>query len=1110
MRRTLLRLSSLLLLAPLGLGQADLQHHDLTVTLEPETNTIVVHDSIRLPEGWTISNATFELDENLEVLKCTPAITDIQPSKNGTRVYTLDPGSDLDTIEVDYSGTFNYGLSSQKEEYTRGMRDTRGLVGPEGVYLAGESRWVPRLGDDLILFDLQVTAPANWHVVSQGQGSSAEQGAPEGKSLARWQTKQGLEQVYLVGGALNRYVGQSEDTQTLVYLHADDPGLATKYLGATGRYIDMYSELLGKYPYGKFALVENFWETGYGMPSFTLLGERIIRMPFILHSSYPHEILHNWFGNSVFVDYETGNWCEGLTAYMADHLIQEQRGKGAGYRRNSLQKYRDYVKEGLDFPLSEFRSRHSAATEAVGYGKALMLFHMLRRKVGDETFRAGLRDFYQSNIGKRASFADVRASFEKTWGADLAGFFEQWVQRTGAPVLQLGEVSVEAVGEGFQLNAELRQTQDGPNYALEVPITILTESGPIVFIEPLTEASTQITRQLSAKPLAISVDPEFDIFRMLDPRETPPTIGQIFGDTEILAILPSVDPQEAERYKKMVRGWETPEHHIRFVQDCELNAWPKDQSAWILGAKNMWAANLTALNQQASVSEDGAEALLAGESIALADHSLVALWRHPENLEKALAWLVVEPEAASAGMQTKLPHYGKYSYLAFEGEAPDNMLKGQWPTSGSPLVRDLRESQDTLLPVLPPEERTAMAEMPPEFSARKLMSHVTWLADPAREGRGLASQGLDDSAQYIAEQMQAAGLQPGGDDGTWFQNFMVDLGPQSPPIRARNVIGLLPGTNPEWKNQSVVLSAHYDHLGYGWPNPHQGDEGKLHAGADDNASGVAVMLELATNLVGEGARPRTLVVAAFTAEEAGLHGSRYYVAHPVLPLQQVRGVINLDTVGRFGEKGVSIHGCGTASEWQHIFRGAGFTTGIANQIVMGGAEASDQQSFVEQGVPGVQLFTGAHGDYHRPGDTIDQVNAQGLVQVAIFAKEGVAYMLEREEPLSITIEGSTMPTKEKGAKAPTERGGRKVSFGTVPDFGFGGPGVRVDGIVTGSPAAAAGVQIGDVLLEIAGEEIDDLRGFSELLKTLEPGQTVETIVQRGSEEITLSVTVVAR
>src|SRR3990172_8203636 len=189
--------------------------------------------------------------------------------------------------------------------------------------------------------------------------------------------------------------------ETLVYLHENDEALAAKYLTATAQYLEMYRGLIGPYPYGKFALVENFWPTGYGMPSFTLLGAEIIRFPFIIPSSYPHEILHNWWGNSVFVDYQTGNWCEGLTAYLADHLIQEQRGKGEEYRRDTLQKYRSYVKGDRDFPLTEFRSRHSAPTEAVGYGKTLMLFHMLRQRLGDEAFRTWSGRFYREYRGKK-------------------------------------------------------------------------------------------------------------------------------------------------------------------------------------------------------------------------------------------------------------------------------------------------------------------------------------------------------------------------------------------------------------------------------------------------------------------------------------------------------------------------------------------------------------------------------------------------------------------------------------------------------------------------------------------------------------------------------------
>ena len=178
----------------------------------------------------------------------------------------------------------------------------------------------------------------------------------------------------------------------------------------------MYRSLIGPYPYGKFALVENFWETGYGMPTFTLLGPEVVRFPFIINSSYPHEILHNWWGNSVFVDYQSGNWCEGLTAYLADHLIAEQRGAGDEYRRSTLQRYRDYVKAGRDFPLSEFRARSSAAEEAVGYGKALMGDHMLRRAIGDEGFRKVVARFYHDFRGKRATFRDLQRTAETVSG----------------------------------------------------------------------------------------------------------------------------------------------------------------------------------------------------------------------------------------------------------------------------------------------------------------------------------------------------------------------------------------------------------------------------------------------------------------------------------------------------------------------------------------------------------------------------------------------------------------------------------------------------------------------------------------------------------------------
>ena len=868
----------------------------------------------------------------------------------------------------------------------------------------------------------------------------------------------------------------------------------------------MYRGLIGTYPYGKFALVENFWETGYGMPSFTLLGPQVIRFPFILTSSYPHEILHNWWGNSVFVDYETGNWCEGLTAYLADHLIQEQRGKGSEYRRNTLQKYRNYVRDERDFPLSEFRSRHSAATEAVGYGKSLMLFHMLRRRIGEDEFRRVLATFYRKFRGQRASFDDIRGVAESVSGEELGGFFAQWVGRTGAPALALDEAfdvgDRPEAADGRILTGTIRQTQKTDLFELEVPIVVHTTAGVQEFRVDVTDRETPFELPLDGYPLTLAVDPLFDVFRNLDPRETPPSIGQIFGDEKVLAVLPaSSGDEEIERYRELLAAWQSDAHDVSFALDGELEELPSDRAVWVLGVQNRFAAPLMRRTAGLDVSASGSVVQLADDRVSPKDHSIVAISRNQRNPEKAVGWLVLDPPEALPGMIRKLPHYGKYSYLAFEGTEPTNVIKGQWPVSDSPLLTVLGTGVE-VAPVV--DDRIALAELPPVFSSSALAKHVEWLAAPEREGRVPGSAGLVAARDYIAESFAAAGLEPGGDGGSWLQSFTLEEGPDGKPVEVANVVGVLRGRRSDWSEQSIVLGAHYDHLGLGWPDAHAGDEGKLHAGADDNASGVAVLIELAKNLASEGGGQRNLVFVAFTAEECGLRGSRHYVEYPRFPLDGLRGVINLDTVGRLFDQPLLIHGCGTADEWQHVFRGCGFVTGIDNKIVMEGAEGSDQRAFIEKGIPGVQVFTGAHLDYHSPRDTFEKVDVAGLVKVATFVKEAVVYMTERPEVLTVTIAGTESAPKEPAG------GGRRVSFGSMPDFAYQGTGYKLGSVTPDSPADKAGFVAGDVLVRIADRQVTDIRSFSTILKTLQPGQTVKATVRRGEEEITADVTLVAR
>jgi aminopeptidase N len=1108
-------------------------HHALHVTLDPATHRLAVVNTLRLPAGD--GPAEFLLNARLRITKSSVPLDEVAAGHTGpsfginadpdassgsaplTRYRLRDVPADR-MLTVAYAGTIDFGLSDEKEQYTRGFRQTAGLVSPEGVYLAGASFWYPHFGEDLVTFEMTVRQPRGWQVISQGSGISRDE-----QGRAHWISRDPMDEIYLVGGPLLVYQDSVSSTpvasgssrihpdavETLVYLRKQDDALASKYLATTAQYIQMYSALIGPYPYDKFALVENFWETGYGMPSFTLLGPEVIRFPFILHSSYPHEILHNWWGNSVFVDYGSGNWAEGLTAYLADHLVQEQRRRAADHRRAALQKYRAHVRDGRDFALTDFRSRDSAATEAVGYGKTMMTFHMLRRQLGDERFTAMLQALYRDYRGRRASWADVERVAQAAASDDLDDFFAQWTTRVGAPALELRDIRVTARG----VTGTLAQTQEGPAYTIDVPVVVQDARGVSSHVVAMTDRTAAIEIAMKEPPLALHVDPYFDLFRRLDPRETPPSISQIFGEPRVLAVLPSRAPAATlAAYRGLLKSWETGTHRLDVRLDSEVRAIPPDTSVWLLGRDNALAAPLFSAHRGVSIDADGLR--LDGQVAPASAHTAVAIVRHPASIEKVVGWIVADPLEALPGLGRKLPHYGRYSYVAFQGTEPDNTFSGEWRQADSPLRVAFG---DAPVAPLPPDPATALAELPPVFSSTAMMETVATLTAPSMEGRGAGTQGLEAAAAFIAERFRAAGLEPGGDGGTYFQRFTLADGPGGKPAALANVVGVLRGARPDWKGQSAVIGAHYDHLGRGWPDVRAGEEGRIHAGADDNASGVAVLLELARAMAAADRPSRTIVFVAFSGEEARLAGSRHYVSAPPFPLDGVIGMINLDTVGRLFDGRVSVIGTGTAAEWPHIFRGASFVTGVESRAIPEALESSDHTAFIERGVPAVQLFTGAHADYHRPGDTADKLDPEGLVKVALLAREGIAYLGERPDPLG-SDRGQTgvRPTsalRATAGKPGSDQGqtpARRVSLGTVPDFAFPGPGVRAEAIVEGSPAERAGLAAGDILLKVGDRTVANLQDYSTILRALEPGATVPVVVRRGERELTIAVTLVER
>jgi C-terminal processing protease CtpA/Prc len=225
----------------------------------------------------------------------------------------------------------------------------------------------------------------------------------------------------------------------------------------------------------------------------------------------------------------------------------------------------------------------------------------------------------------------------------------------------------------------------------------------------------------------------------------------------------------------------------------------------------------------------------------------------------------------------------------------------------------------------------------------------------------------------------------------------------------------------------------------------------------------------------------------------------------------------LDTVGRLGDNPVTVFGVGSAREWVHIFRGIGFVTGIKINSVANDYGFSDQKSFIDVGVPGVQLFGSVHQDYHRPGDTVDKIDASGLVKVATVLKEAVEYLADREEPMHSTIESNASNKKRQSTESFSGKSqsvkpqpGRKVSLGTVPDFEFQGQGVRITGTVAGSPAQKAGLQEGDIIIFIKDTTVDNLGDFAKVLRGMKPGEKTTVKYTRSGKTLSVDVTVEAR
>jgi len=380
----------------------------------------------------------------------------------------------------------------------------------------------------------------------------------------------------------------------------------------------------------------------------------------------------------------------------------------------------------------------------------------------------------------------------------------------------------------------------------------------------------------------------------------------------------------------------------------------------------------------------------------------------------------------------------------------------------------------------------------------RLRRDIEYLASPALAGRLTGTSGNDSAAAYIARRYAALHLVPLDTD--FQQRFIArppaHFGP-SPSLRTQNVFAVLPGRDPALREQFVVVGAHFDHLGASTEGALDPDSRELRLGADDNASGTAAVLELARIFARSPAR-RSIIFANFSGEEQGLLGSEYMVEHFPATLDSVDAMLNFDMVGRMKNDRLIVYGVATAIELTTLLDSANQSTEKLNIAAQGdGYGPSDNTSFYAKKIPVLFFFTDLHDDYHRATDVASKINAAGEARVVNVAAAALRRIADRPARLSY-VNVPAKPQMNAG------EGGSQVYLGSIPDMAGGDtPGLRLSGVRAGTPADAAGLKAGDVIIEFGGVPVKDLYEYSNALYSHKPGDEVDIVVLRDSKRVTL-------
>jgi aminopeptidase N len=727
----------------------DIQSHRLSVHIDPSQHIIKGKDQLEIqargqrPQISILLNSRMKISEIVSVRTGQP-LSWVETSFSDTvkRVDILLPHRTY-SFSISYEGLIYDAIEKGKDlQFVRGDQ-TSGLVGTEGVYLSSSSHWYPDKPDSISLFETEVTIPSPFRVVTQGELISEEWKG--GLWKTRWVSRLPAESLTLVAGKYTVKTRTTDGVKISTYFFPDDDKFSDTFLNAAEDYLRIYSELLGPFPFRKFDIVQNFFSSGYSLPTFTLLAPETIRQgkDFLRPGALDHEIVHSWWGHNVMTKSGTGNWVEALTAYCTNYYYRELRlGEESArkYRQDVLEKYAIQVPPFKDYSLRQFEGKRDESDGQIGYGKGSLIFHMLRRLVGKELFFLTLKEFALQYGGRQATWKDIQKTFEETSGKPLDDFFSQWLDLPGGPQLKLEGVKSQATAKGYLVSAEI--VQEGEVFQLSVPVEVDDGVGKKTLLLEVSRKRTPFSIEVQKTPLSLVVDPNAHLFRRLYPEEEVPCLNALLEDRDKILVLPERGDEESRKIYLELAQMVQKAKGGRILLEKELKDEDvRNASLMLLGDswRGSHVSKLISGLPHAFRLRDG-KFQAEGDAVNEGDESFLLTFAHPVRAGK---WVTLYYGVAAQGLSRAqyIFYYGWDSYLLFKKGRPAK--RGNLPPARSFCSYDFlsREHLDVI-------------------QTQRLARHVAALTSPDLAGRFPGTTGYRKAQAYLARQLEEMGISP--------------------------------------------------------------------------------------------------------------------------------------------------------------------------------------------------------------------------------------------------------------------------------------------------------------------------------------------------------------